>query len=125
MTEVVKAASKRRRAGLNGASSAAPNGGESATDGAGDGDANGHSHAAGEALTLPRGRHNLSREQVETTQRERILTGMVQALAENGYARTTVADVIARSHTSRETFYEHFENKQACFLAAYARAVEE
>jgi AcrR family transcriptional regulator len=78
-----------------------------------------------EPLTLPRGRHNLTREQVGTAQRERILTGMVQALAENGYARTTVADVIARAHTSRETFYEHFANKQACFLAAYQGAVDE
>jgi AcrR family transcriptional regulator len=78
-----------------------------------------------ESLTLPRGRHNLSREQVRATQRERILAGMVEALAENGYARTTVADVIARAHTSRETFYEHFANKQECFLAAYERAVAE
>ncbi len=74
---------------------------------------------------LPRGRHNLPREHVRATQRERILAGMVQSLAEKGYARTTVADVIARAHTSRETFYEHFENKQACFLAAYEQAVRE
>jgi AcrR family transcriptional regulator len=80
---------------------------------------------AGEPLTLPRGRHNLTREQVRSVQRERILAGMVQALAENGYARTTVADVISRSHTSRETFYEHFANKEACFLAAYEQAVDE
>jgi AcrR family transcriptional regulator len=84
--------------------------------------ANGHS---GEQLVLPRGRHNLPREQVRAAQRERLLEGMVQALAEKGYARTTVADVIARAHTSRETFYEHFDNKQACFLAAYERAVDE
>jgi AcrR family transcriptional regulator len=78
-----------------------------------------------EHVPLPRGRHNLSREQVRAAQRERLLEGMVQALAEKGYARTTVADVIARAHTSRETFYEHFENKQACFLAAYELAVLE
>jgi AcrR family transcriptional regulator len=84
--------------------------------------ANGHS---GEHQLLPRGRHNLPREQVRATQRERLLEGMVEALAEKGYARTTVADVIARAHASRETFYEHFENKQACFLAAYERAVDE
>jgi AcrR family transcriptional regulator len=81
--------------------------------------------SSAEHLLLPRGRHNLPREQVRATQRERILEGMVQALAEKGYARTTVADVIARAHASRETFYEHFENKQACFLAAYEQAVRE
>ncbi len=42
---------------------------------------NGHSSeptgASSEPLMLPRGRHNLTREQVSTTQRERILAGMV------------------------------------------------
>src|SRR2546423_8736501 len=85
----------------------------------------GENGRSGEHQLLPRGRHNLSRAQVRATQRERLLEGMVEALAEKGYARTTVADVIARAHASRETFYEHFENKQACFLAAYERAVDE
>jgi AcrR family transcriptional regulator len=48
---------------------------------------------------------------------------MAEAVAENGYASTTVADVIKRARASRETFYEHFANKQECFLAAYDECV--
>ncbi|WUH99139.1 TetR/AcrR family transcriptional regulator [Spirillospora sp. NBC_00431] len=69
--------------------------------------------------SLPRGRHHLTRAQVSASQRERMLQGMTQAVGEKGYARTTVADVLQRARVSRETFYEHFTDKQACFLAAY------
>jgi AcrR family transcriptional regulator len=31
----------------------------------------------------------------------------------------TVADIVARAEVSRRTFYEQFENKEDCFLAAY------
>src|SRR5205807_5746518 len=52
---------------------------------------------------------------------------MIDAVAESGYRQTTVADVIARARLSRKTFYEHFANKQECFLATYdqisARAI--
>jgi AcrR family transcriptional regulator len=44
---------------------------------------------------------------------------MVEAAAEKGYAATTIADVVARARVSRRTFYEHFEDKDDCFLAAY------
>ncbi len=71
---------------------------------------------------LPRGRHHLTREQVSASQRERLLRGMTQAVGEKGYAETTVADVLKRAHVSRETFYQHFADKQACFLAAYEAA---
>jgi AcrR family transcriptional regulator len=76
-----------------------------------------------ELAVLPRGRHSLSREQVRASQRARMLHAMVEAVAEKGYLSTSVADVIARARASRETFYEHFENKQDCFLAAYDEAV--
>ncbi len=71
---------------------------------------------------LPRGRHHLTREQVVASQRERLLQGVIDAVAEKGYARVSVADVIKRARVSRETFYEHFTDKQACFLAAYDMA---
>ncbi|MEU8799211.1 TetR/AcrR family transcriptional regulator [Spirillospora sp. NPDC048819] len=74
--------------------------------------------------SLPRGRHHLTREQVAASQRDRLLQGMTQAVGEKGYARTSVADVLKRAHVSRETFYEHFTDKQACFLAAYEAAAE-
>lgn len=47
---------------------------------------------------------------------------MTESVAEKGYARATVADVLKRVHVSRETFYQHFSDKADCFLAAYEQA---
>lgn len=74
--------------------------------------------------SLPRGRHHLSREQVRASQRIRLLEGMTAAVGERGYARTTVADVLKRARVSRETFYEHFADKQECFMSAYEHAAD-
>jgi AcrR family transcriptional regulator len=68
---------------------------------------------------LPRGRHAAAREVVLASQRGRLLEAMAQCVAEQGYAATTVAQVIARAGVSRKTFYEHFADKRACFLAAW------
>jgi AcrR family transcriptional regulator len=68
---------------------------------------------------LPRGRHGLSREHVERSQRGRMLRAMAEAVSELGYANTPVAEVLRRAGVSRETFYEQFANKEDCFLAAY------
>lgn len=73
---------------------------------------------------LPRGRHHLTREQVVASQRERLLQGVTEIVAEKGYLRTSVADVIKRARVSRETFYEHFADKQACFLTAFEEGAE-
>lgn len=68
---------------------------------------------------LPRGPHRLSREQVETHQRERILAAMIAAVGRKGYGSTTIGDITRRARVSRDTFYEQFASKEACFLAAY------
>jgi len=73
-------------------------------------------------LKLPRGRHGLSREEVIRSQRERLLLAMAEAVAEHGYAKTSVAQVLKRAGVSRESFYEQFSNKEDCFLAAYDEA---
>ena len=72
---------------------------------------------------LPRGRHGLSRDEVVRSQRGRMLRAMAEAVAEHGYAKTPVAEVLRRAGVSRETFYEHFANKEECFLAAYDAGV--
>lgn len=72
-----------------------------------------------EVQRLPRGRHRLAREEVLSSQRSRLLVAMSEAVAEQGYAKTSVADVLRRARVSRETFYEHFANKEHCFIAAY------
>ena len=71
------------------------------------------------ASRLPSGRHGLTRETVEASQRGRLIEAMAQVVAEKGYAATTVADVVERAGVSRRTFYEQFTDKEACFLAAY------
>ena len=53
------------------------------------------------------------------SQRARMLDAVTRAVADRGYARMTVADIVARAEVSRRTFYEQFENKEDCFLAAY------
>jgi AcrR family transcriptional regulator len=53
-----------------------------------------------------------------------MLDAMAQVVAEKGYGAATVADVIERAGVSRKTFYEHFRDKEACFLAAYDTGVE-
>lgn len=68
---------------------------------------------------LPSGRHNLPREFVVNSQRDRLLDSMAQACSEKRYAEVSVADVVARARVSRSTFYEIFPDKEACFLAAY------
>ena len=51
--------------------------------------------------------------------RARLLDALSTAVAEKGYAATTIADVVRHARVSKRTFYEHFEDKEACFLAAY------
>jgi len=68
---------------------------------------------------LPPGRHGLPRVFVVENQRERLLNGVVEAVAEHGYSAATIAQITAAAKISRRTFYEYFEGKQGCFLAAY------
>jgi AcrR family transcriptional regulator len=72
----------------------------------------------------PRGRHRLPPEVVARSQRERLLEAAIRVVVEKGYAATTVADLTREAGVSRTTFYEHFEDKGACFLAAYDNAVD-
>src|SRR5919106_835070 len=71
------------------------------------------------SLRLPAGRHGLPREFIVQNQRERIVTALVDTVAERGYNATTVAHITKAASVSRRTFYEHFSDKEACFLAAY------
>lgn len=67
---------------------------------------------------LPRGRHSLSRDEVANSQRLRIVQGLAEAMRAKGFVATRVADVIELAGVSRETFYQHHENKLDAFLAA-------
>lgn len=68
---------------------------------------------------LPRGRHGLPRELVERSQRERLLAAVVRVTAARGYESTTVADILGEAGVGRESFYELFDDKLDCMLAAH------
>jgi AcrR family transcriptional regulator len=68
---------------------------------------------------LPRRPHASVREELRASQRGRLICAIADSVAAKGYAATSVADVLALAGVSRRTFYEHFEDKEACFLAAY------
>jgi AcrR family transcriptional regulator len=73
---------------------------------------------------LPRGRHGLPRELVAENQRQRLISGVIEAVAEHGYGQTTIAQITGAAGLSRRTFYEHFANKEECFSAAYEATFE-
>ncbi len=56
--------------------------------------------------------------------RARMLDAMTAAVAEQGYAATSIAEVINHAHASRRTFYEQFTDKEDCYLAAYQLATD-
>jgi AcrR family transcriptional regulator len=61
---------------------------------------------------------------VARSQRDRLLEATMRIVADKGYAATTVADLTREAGVSRTTFYELFDDKEACFLAAYDWAVD-
>jgi len=78
-----------------------------------------------ELARLPPGRHGLPREFVTHNQRERLIAGIAEAIAEYGYSGTTIAHITRAAAVSRRTFYEHFSSKDECFVAAYDTVMKE
>jgi AcrR family transcriptional regulator len=62
---------------------------------------------------------SISRKERKSSQRERLLTGMLNATVRKGYAGATVGEVIAQAGVSRPTFYEYFADRDDCFLAVH------
>jgi AcrR family transcriptional regulator len=76
------------------------------------------SDVVGALPSLPRGRHKLSRDEVERSQRLRLAMAMAEACAEAGFVDTPVKAVLERAGVSRLTFYELYDGKLDCFLEA-------
>lgn len=55
--------------------------------------------------------------EVAQNQRERIFGAMVASVATKGYAATRVTDLVELSGVSRRSFYDLFDDKEACFCA--------
>jgi AcrR family transcriptional regulator len=56
---------------------------------------------------------------VSRVQRERLLEAMVTVSADSGYGEASVERVLAQAGVSRRTFYDLFEDREDCFIAAY------
>jgi len=76
---------------------------------------------SGKALyrVLPPGGRGMTAEQIAFHQRSRLQGAMVVAVAENGYAATTVKQLVSLAGVSRSTFYKLFADKEQCFLSTY------
>jgi len=56
---------------------------------------------------------------VAQAQRSRMLSAAAQVIAEHGYGQMSVARVATGAGVSRRTFYDHFEDREDCFLAVF------
>jgi AcrR family transcriptional regulator len=61
----------------------------------------------------------LSRELVAESQRERLTGAMLVLVDAQGFAGTSLADLIAQAHVPRDAFYRHYGSMEVCFQAAY------
>ncbi len=75
------------------------------------------------ARMMPPGR-GTPRDVAERNQRERLFASMLATVAAKGYEATRVADLSELCGVSRSAFYQHFEDKEACFLAMIEELVE-
>ena len=59
-----------------------------------------------------------------TSQRTRLLRATVELGTERGFASLTLGDIVSRAGVARSTFYEHFADKDQCYLEAFDYAAE-
>jgi AcrR family transcriptional regulator len=70
------------------------------------------------------GTAKVSREVLESHQRERVVALVTPVFAKRGYEGTTVEDLFAAGKVGVGNFYELFGSKEECFGAAYDRVLE-
>ena len=75
-------------------------------------------------IKLTGGPHGIPKAVVQKIQRDRLMRAMAKTVAEFGYQETTVRRLLGRAGLSRRTYYELFEDKEDCFLAAYDEAID-
>jgi AcrR family transcriptional regulator len=54
----------------------------------------------------------------KSTQYERLVKSIIESTGRYGYAETSIRSVIAGAGVSRPTFYDYFQDRDACFSAA-------
>src|ERR1700733_3671851 len=73
---------------------------------------------------IPRGPHQLSRDDVRRAQRQRLLMAFTELLADRGYLNVRIGDLTKRAAVSNDSFYELFASKEECACSAYGRFVK-
>ncbi len=81
---------------------------------------------AGRSIGPGRDGHHvvLTRERVSDLKRARVLAAMTELTRERGVRGVSVSHVVARSGVSRRTFYELFDDREDCLLAAFEHAMQ-
>ena len=78
-----------------------------------------------EAPVVPLGRHGLAPDVVAAHQRERLFEATVDLVAKRGYRNTSVDHIVKAARVGYVAFYDLYEGKEDCFLAAFDRIVDE
>jgi AcrR family transcriptional regulator len=81
--------------------------------------------APDELVAVPTGRHGLPADIVAAHQRERLLNGTIEMVAKRGYRGTSIDHIVKAARVGHVAFYDLFDGKEDCFLAAFDRIVEE
>jgi AcrR family transcriptional regulator len=58
-------------------------------------------------------------EQVASDQRARIFAAMIELVSERGFGAVKVRELVRVAGVSTHTFYEHFKDKEECFICTY------
>jgi AcrR family transcriptional regulator/DNA-binding MarR family transcriptional regulator len=66
-----------------------------------------------------------AREQLGEIQRARIVAATLEVVSAMGAANVAVVHIVERAGVSRRTFYELFEDREDCYLAAFEQALEQ
>lgn len=80
---------------------------------------------APEEAIVPLGRHGLAPDVVAAHQRERLFKATVDLVAKRGYRNTSIDHIVKSARVGYVAFYDLFEGKEDCFLAAFERIVAE
>jgi AcrR family transcriptional regulator len=78
----------------------------------------------GKASRQPPGPEPVSRSAAADDQRRRILEATADLISEQGFAETTIEQIVRRAKVGYATFYKHYADKEEAFLALLDAAIE-
>jgi AcrR family transcriptional regulator len=78
--------------------------------------------ASGRGKRSSKSGDSVSAASAKGSQRERLLEAMIELCGQRGYQAVSIAQLSTRAGVSSATFYEQFDSKEDCFVAAYSEA---